>query len=305
LNRHVAELMTRLEEHGYVAEREVATAIHLSLALEKPLLIEGPAGVGKTDIARVLAEVLDTNLIRLQCYEGLDATSVLYEWNYLKQLLAARLMAGDPELSNPAPGEGGRRLFTWDFLIPRPLLQAIIQEDKAPVLLIDEVDRGDEELESFLLEVLDQFQVTIPELGTVKARHRPRVVLTSNRTRELSEALRRRCLYLWMGYPSWEKELRIVQKRVPGIERRLAEQVCRLVQQVRSLDLVKVPGLVETLDLCRALQVLHLKELTAEALDDLLGVLLKDEADITALRQVGLHTVLERALAASPTGGEG
>ena len=220
----IREILDRLESENYVADAAIATSIYLAQALERPLLVEGRAGVGKTEIAIVLARLLDTNLIRLQCYEGLDVTTALYEWNYPKQLLWIKL----DEQSGHTAEERERQIFSEPFLLQRPLLAALTQKDKAPVLLIDEVDRADEEFEAFLLEALGDFQVTIPEIGTVKATHRPLVILTSNRSRDLSDALRRRCLYLWIDYPDLEKELRIVRAKVPGIEERLGSSDLQL-----------------------------------------------------------------------------
>jgi MoxR-like ATPase len=242
--------------------------------------VEGHPGVGKTEIARVLARALDTSLIRLQCYEGLDVTTALYEWNYPKQLLHIKL----EESSGKSLEEREHSIFGEQFLLKRPLLQAITQPDEAPVLLVDEVDRSDEEFEAFLLEVLGDYQVTIPEIGTVRATHAPYVVLTSNRARELSEALRRRCLYLWVDYPSFDKELQIVRAKVPGAGARLAAQVTAFVQTVRAQKLAKVPGVAETLDWAQALVALHADALDPELVDETLGCFLKDEADIRQLR---------------------
>jgi MoxR-like ATPase len=274
--RHIQELM---EREAYVTDASVATAVHLAIALRKPLLIEGHAGVGKTEVAKVLANALGTNLIRLQCYEGLDAATALYEWNYPRQLLHIKL----DERSDRSLEEREASIFTEPFLLRRPLLQAITQENGAPVLLVDEVDRSDEEFEAFLLEVLSDFQVTVPEIGTIRATSIPYVVLTSNRSRELSEALRRRCLYLWIGYPSFDKELRIVRAKVPGIAERLAVEVTRFVQTVRGLKLAKVPGLAETIDWAAALVALHAPALDEEIVRQTLGCFLKDEADHRAL----------------------
>ena len=265
-----------MESEAYIADRGIATAIHLATALKKPLLVEGHPGVGKTDIAKTLARVLDTDLIRLQCYEGLDATTALYEWNYPRQLLRIKL-----EERNDRPiAEKESSIFSEAFLLKRPLLQAITHEGKAPVLLVDEVDRADEEFEAFLLEVLSDFQVTIPEIGTIRATHVPVVVLTSNRARELSEALRRRCLYLWIGYPTLEKELRIVRSKVPGIEARLAEQVARFIHELRRMKLVKIPGIAETLDWAAALVALHASHLDEEIVRETFGCFLKEESDL-------------------------
>ncbi|HEX6533113.1 MAG TPA: MoxR family ATPase [Gemmatimonadaceae bacterium] len=276
--RRIQELM---EGECYVTDRGVATAVHLAAALAKPLLVEGHPGVGKTEIAKVLARATGADLIRLQCYEGLDAAAALYEWNYPKQLLHIRLEEG----SDRPLAEREAAIFSEPYLLKRPLLQAITHEGAAPVLLIDEVDRADEEFEAFLLEVLSDFQVTIPEIGTVRATRMPAVVLTSNRSRELSEALRRRCLYLWIDYPSLEKELRIVHARVPGIDARLAEEVTAFVQTLRRMRLAKVPGVAETLDWAAALVALHASHLDAELVRETLGCFLKDPADLRTIAE--------------------
>jgi MoxR-like ATPase len=246
------------------------------MTLGKPLLIEGPAGVGKTEIAKVLASALGTRLVRLQCYEGLDATTALYEWNYPRQLLHLKLQEG----SGQTPAEREASIFSEDFLLKRPLLTAITEPAQTPVLLIDEVDRSDEEFEAFLLEVLSEFQVTIPEIGPISAKHRPYVVLTSNRSRELSDALRRRCLYLWIDYPSFEKELEIVRARIPTISKELSTEVTRVIQAARGLSLAKVPGVAETLDWASALVALNATNVDAAVLAETMGCFLKDEADL-------------------------
>jgi MoxR-like ATPase len=275
--RKIRELM---EEGQYVTDAPVATAVHLAMALGKPLLIEGHAGVGKTEVAKVMARMLGTNLIRLQCYEGLDAATSLYEWNYQKQLLHIKL----GENSSRSADEKEHEIFSEPFLLRRPLLQAISQEFQAPVLLVDEVDRSDEEFESFMLEVFSDWQVTIPEIGTIKATHAPHVVLTSNRTRELSDALRRRCLYLWIDYPSFEKELRIITRKVPGLDARLAEEIARFMDAARRMRLAKVPGVAETLDWAQALAALHADHLDAALVAETLGCILKDADDIKRFR---------------------
>ena len=264
-----------MEAAEYVTDAPVATSVHLAMSLHKPLLIEGHAGVGKTEIAKVMSRMLETNLIRLQCYEGLDAAATLYEWNYQKQLLHIKL----GESSTRPLGEREHEIFSEEFLLRRPLLQAISQ-DAAPVLLIDEIDRADEELEAFMLEVFAEWQVTIPEIGTVKASHPPHVVLTSNRTRELSDALRRRCLYLWIDYPDFDKEVRIVGRKVPEIGARLTREIARFMERVRGMRLSKVPGVAETLDWAQALAVLHADHLDAELVQETLGCVLKDADDI-------------------------
>ena len=266
-------------ERGFVTGEDLSIALELTTALEKPLLIEGPAGVGKTESAKVLADVLDTQLIRLQCYEGLDATSALYEWNYPKQLLRIRLTEGDGA-STAAREE---QIFSEAFLLRRPLLEAITQE-RAPVLLIDEVDRADEAFEAFLLELLGEFQVTIPELGTIAARARPVVILTSNRSRELSDALRRRCLYLWLDYPTREQEVAILRARLPEIDVRLAEQIARFMEYLRAQPFRKVPGVAESLDWALALMRLHHDALDEQTLEETRGCILKVQEDWVLLR---------------------
>src|SRR5687768_2477763 len=256
------------------------------MTLGKPLLVEGPAGVGKTEIAKALASALQTRLIRLQCYEGLDVTTALYEWNYPKQLLHLKL----EESSTASEAEKEAMIFSEAFLLKRPLLQAITEHDRAPVLLIDEIDRSDEEFEAFLLEVLSDFQVTIPEIGPIKATHRPHVVLTSNRSRDLSDALRRRCLYHWIDYPSLEKELEIVRAKVPEIETTLSSQVARVMQATRTMSLSKVPGVAETLDWATALVALNATQVDRDVLNETIGCFLKDEADIAAFKaQINLE----------------
>jgi MoxR-like ATPase len=269
-----------LEEQIYIANAAIATALYLSMALGKPLLIEGPAGVGKTEIAKSLAKALDTKLIRLQCYEGLDATTALYEWNYPKQLLHLKL----EETSSASEAEKEAAIFSEAFLLKRPLLQAITEHERAPVLLIDEIDRSDEEFEAFLLEVLSDFQVTIPEIGTITATHRPHVVLTSNRSRDLSDALRRRCLYHWIDYPSLDKELEIVRAKVPQIGEELSRRVAQVMQATRSMSLSKIPGVAETLDWANALVALNATELSDEIMAETIGCFLKDETDIATFK---------------------
>jgi MoxR-like ATPase len=274
--RKIQELMEAAE---YVTDAPVATSVHLAMRLRKPLLIEGHAGVGKTEIAKVMARVLGTNLIRLQCYEGLDAGTALYEWNYQKQLLHIKLH----ETSGRTAKEEEREIFSEDFLLRRPLLQAITQE-QSPVLLVDEVDRADEEFEAFMLEIFSDWQVTIPEIGTIKATDPPYVILTSNRTRELSDALRRRCLYLWIDYPTYDKEIRIVERKVPGINRRLAAELTRFMEALRRMRLNKVPGVAETLDWALALAGLHADHLDEAVVNETIGCVLKDADDIRRLR---------------------
>lgn len=289
----VRRIQEEMEREAYVADRSIATAIHLGLELKRPLLVEGPAGVGKTEIAKVLARMLETELIRLQCYEGVDAAVALYEWNYPKQMLRIKLEEG----GDRSAAEKEASIFTEAYLLERPLLRAIRSEARAPVLLVDEVDRADEEFEAFLLEVLSDFQVTIPELGTLRAKHRPYVVLTSNRSRELSDALRRRCLFLWIDYPSFEKELRIVRTRVPGIDERLATRVTAFLHALRGMDLTKVPGISETLDWARALVALGAADVDEPLVQETLGCLIKDETDLRhvleRLSASGLEALLQ------------
>jgi len=276
----IPELLGRLEREAYVADPAIATSLWLSMELKKPLLVEGHAGVGKTEIAKVLARMLDTELIRLQCYEGLDASTALYEWNYPKQLLHIRLQERDGVTAAQAEAQ----IFGEPFLLKRPLLQAIAHQGRAPVLLVDEIDRSDEEFEAFLLEVLSDFQVTVPELGTIRAPARPHVILTSNRARDLSDALRRRCLYLWIDYPPFEKELAIVRLKAPGASDELATQIVGLVQQLRRAKLAKVPGVSETLDWAGALVALHASRLQPQIVQETLGCLIKDEGDLRKVR---------------------
>src|SRR3990167_9567851 len=282
----IRKIQTLMETAEYVTDAPVATSVHLAMCLRKPLLIEGPAGVGKTEVAKVMARMLGTNLIRLQCYEGLDASTALYEWNYQKQLLHIRL-AEAAHAERPM-AEQEHEIFSEPFLLRRPLLQAITQETQAPVLLVDEIDRSDEELEAFMLEVFSEWQVTIPEIGTIKATHPPHVILTSNRTRELSDALRRRCLYLWIDYPTLDKETRIIERKAPGINARLAREIAKFMETLRHVRLAKVPGVAETLDWAQALAALH-ADLPADPraeplVAETLGCLLKDADDLKRFR---------------------
>ena len=289
----VDSVQTALADQRYIAERSLATAIYLSLRLQKPIFLEGEAGVGKTEIAKVLSALLATPLIRLQCYEGLDASSALYEWNYAHQLLYLRLQ----ETSGAGQAAMRSGLFTREFLQPRPLLQAVEASaaGQPPVLLIDEIDRADEEFEALLLELLSDFQVTIPELGTIKAGTPPIVVITSNRTREVHDALKRRCLYYWVEYPSFEKELRIVQTRAPHVEPMLARQVTAFIQDLRSLELFKAPGVAETLDWTAALVALDQRELSLDVVRETVGVILKYQDDIETVVKGSLPAILDRA----------
>ena len=283
-----------LKSHDYFAERSLATVVFLSLRLGRPLFLEGEAGVGKTEIAKVLAERLGRKLIRLQCYEGLDVSSAVYEWNYAAQMIAIRLAE--------ATGESDREQLSHDifderYLIKRPLLRALEPDVAgAPVLLIDELDRADEAFEAYLLEILSDFQVTIPELGTIKAPHPPIVIVTSNRTREIHDALKRRCLYHWVDYPSATRELAIVKSRVPGISAKLSQQVVRFVQALRDQDFYKNPGVAETIDWATALTQLDARSLTADVVGDTLGALLKYQDDIARMQGGTLQKVLKEAV---------
>lgn len=264
-----------LSEHGYIADHAVSMAVFLSMSLEKPLLIEGPAGVGKTEVAKVMASAMQADLIRLQCYDGLDANHALYEWNYQRQLLHLKVV----ENNQQSVAEKEKTIFSEAFLLKRPLLQAITHSSK-PVLLIDEIDRSDEEFESFLLEVLSDWQITIPEMGTIKATHLPQVILTSNRTRELSEALRRRCLYLYIDYPDFEKEYSIVNRKIPDLDSKFSRQICHFMQNLRLIKLEKTPGISETLDWAASLVALHYDHLDKNIITETLGVILKDWRDM-------------------------
>lgn len=284
----ISSLMAGFDRLGYVIEEELATVVYLSLKLGKPILVEGNPGIGKTELANMLARLLDTQLIRLQCYEGLDVNSAVYEWNYQKQLLGIKIQ----EHSALNEAEKEKNIFSEDYLLKRPLLQSISAKDKSPVLLIDEIDRTDEEFEAFLLELLSEFQITIPELGTIKARHIPYVILTSNRTRELSDALKRRCLYHWVDYPSMEKELAIVYKRFPEIEQRLATQLVHFIQALRLKKLQKTPGVSETLDWALSLMTLGYQTLDEQAVARTYGCILKSTEDIRMLQEEGVEALL-------------
>jgi MoxR-like ATPase len=275
----VDEVQQALHEQLYVADRGLATAVFLALKLQRPLFLEGEAGVGKTEVAKVLATLLQTDLIRLQCYEGLDVNQALYEWNYTRQMLHIRLSEARGEKSSEA------ELFGPEFLLARPLLQAVqAGGDKAPVLLIDEIDRSDEEFEAFLLELLSDFQVTIPEIGVIQAAQPPVVILTSNRTREIHDALKRRCLYHWIDYPTFDKELAIVRAKVPQAPVQLAEQVTRFIQELRQADLYKAPGIAETLDWAAALLALEQQALDPTVVEETLGVILKYQDDVQKVK---------------------
>jgi len=284
-------LQEALATHGYIAEPAIATALFLAREMRKPLLVEGDAGVGKTEIAKVLAQVLGTELIRLQCYEGLDVHTALYEWNYQRQLLRLRLAERDGQ----DPGHLEDIIFGREYLLERPLLRAINRREGPPVLLVDEIDRADDGFEAFLLEILSDFQVTIPELGTIHAEHIPYVVLTSNRSREIGDALRRRCLYLDIPHPTLEKEVRIIRTKVPGVAERLADQIARFTQALRGRRLAKPPGVAETIDWARALTMLHQDHLDLETVEETLGCLLKDRHDLGELSDAELSTLVAKA----------
>jgi MoxR-like ATPase len=287
----VDAILSGFERLGYITDRSLATAIYLVTQLRKPIMVEGHAGLGKTEVAKVLAAFLGTRLIRLQCYEGLDVSSAVYEWNYQKQLLAIKIQ----ERSDQTIEEKEKHIFSREFLLERPLLQSILVEEASPVLLIDEIDRADEAFEAFLLELLSDFQISIPELGTIHATHLPFVVLTSNRSRELGDALKRRCLYQWIDYPSLEKEMVIIRTRLPGIQEQLAGQVVRYVQSVRQLELSKPPGVAETLDCARALIALGKQQLDVEAIEETLGCISKSVDDSAKIRTAGVDGILSVA----------
>ncbi len=278
----IEHVVTELADAHYIADRALATVLFLAHRLEKPIFLEGEPGVGKTEVAIVMSRLFQTDLIRLQCYEGLDASTSLYEWNYPKQLLHIRL----EEQKQKDKEEIEQLIYSPAFLIKRPLLEAILSaEEKAPVLLIDEIDRSDEEFEAFLLEVLSDFQITIPEIGTMKAKKKPMVVVTSNRTREVHDALKRRCLYHWIEYPSFEKEYRIIMTKLPGIEGRFAEQIARFMQRIRTANLLKKPGISETLDWAQALMVMHRQHLDEGVVVETLGCILKHQEDIKTFKE--------------------
>ena len=291
-NQGVDTIVSAFERLGYITDRSLATAIYLVTKLRKPILVEGHAGLGKTEVAKVLASFLGARLIRLQCYEGLDVSSAVYEWNYQKQLLAIKIEEG----SDKTVEEKEQHIFSREFLLERPLLQSILVEEASPVLLIDEIDRSDEAFEAFLLELLSDYQITIPEMGTIRAKHVPYVVLTSNRSRELGDALKRRCLYQWIDYPSLEKEMKIVRTRLPGIEAELARQVVGYVQSVRQLQLSKPPGVAETLDCAEALLALGKPRLDEEGIELTMGCVSKSVEDGAKIRGAGLDKILAQAM---------
>lgn len=286
-------LQAALAEHAYVADRSLATAIFLALKLNKPLLLEGEAGVGKTEIAKTLSRMLNRPLIRLQCYEGLDVNNTIYEWNYARQMLQIRLL----EAQGIAREEAAiKEIFGPEFLVKRPLLQAIEASGGVPpILLIDEIDRADEEFEAFLLELLSDWQISIPEIGTVRAEHPPTVIITSNRTREVHDALKRRCLFYWVDYPGLEKELQIIKARIPQAGEMLSRQVVQVVQDLRQMDLYKLPGVAETLDWVTALVALDQTALSPMIVEDTLGAILKYQDDIAQVRGKGVGELLKRA----------
>ena len=288
----VDDLQAALRKELYVADRGLAMSVYLALQLRRPLFLEGEAGVGKTEVAKALSSALGARLIRLQCYEGLDVSQAVYEWNYSRQLLHIRLLEAEGGVDRK---DAESELFSEEFLIKRPLLQAL--DGTGPtVLLIDELDRADEEFEGYLLEMLSDFQITIPEIGTYKAAEPPVVVITSNRTREIHDALKRRCLYYWIDYPDLDKEMQIVRSKVPAAEQRLAEQVTAFVQELRSTELYKVPGVAETLDWTAALVSLNERELSPSVIDDTLGVMLKYREDVQMVRGEQTSALLNRAL---------
>ena len=293
----IEDVIASFRTCGYLCDRALATTVFLALSLERPLLLEGEAGVGKTELAKVLATSLGAPLIRLQCYEGLDVNTAVYEWNYPRQMLEIRLLEARGDIDRAKAHD----IFGPEFLIRRPLLQALEAgaDGEAPVLLIDEIDRADEEFEAYLLEILSDFQVTVPEIGTIRAERTPRVVLTSNRTREVHDALKRRCLYHWIDYPTAQREFDIVLARVPGAPAVLARQVVAFVQRLREADLTKVPGVAETLDWAAALMALGVRELDPDTVDATLGVVLKYEEDVRATRGPTARAYLAEVAAAS------
>ena len=289
----IEDVQSLLRDQNYITDRGLAVALFLSLKLQRPLFLEGEAGVGKTEIARSLALALGTDLIRLQCYEGLDINQSVYEWNHARQMLEIRLMEATGSIDQES---ASRDLFDERFLIKRPLLQAIDQNrDRPAVLLIDELDRADEEFEGFLLELLADFQITIPEIGTYTTEHPPIVLITSNRTREIHDALKRRCLYHWVEYPDYQKELQIVTTRLPDAPRRLAEQVTGFIQELRETELFKIPGVSETIDWATALMALNQTTLEPQVIEDTLGIMLKYEDDIAQIRGEPIQSLLERS----------
>ncbi|RMD86796.1 MAG: MoxR family ATPase [Calditrichaeota bacterium] len=296
----IEQVQKALQKQNYITERSLATTIFLSLKMGKPMFLEGEAGVGKTEVAKVLAKILNTELIRLQCYEGLDVHNAVYEWNYTRQILQIRLLEATGHRDEK---QILHEIFGPEFLIRRPLLQAVDGHiGQPPVLLIDELDRADEEFEAFLLELLSDFQITIPEIGTIKAQKPPVVVITSNRTREIHDALKRRCLYFWIDYPSAEKEFQIVMTKVPEIPKKLAHEIVAFVQELRTKDLYKLPGVAETLDWAQALMALTEQELHPEVVDHTLGTLLKYQDDIARIKGGESAQILEKIKQENETG---
>ena len=289
----IEDVQKILRDQHYISDRSLAVPIFLSLKLQRPLFLEGEAGVGKTEIARALAAALDTELIHLQCYEGLDINHAVYEWNHTRQILEIRLMESSGQVDRESATAD---LFSERFLIKRPLLQAIDESrERSPVLLIDELDRADEEFEGFLLEMLGNFQITVPELGTYQAVHPPIVIITSNRTREVHDALKRRCLYYWIEYPDFQKELQIITDKIPQAPRQLAQQVTGFIQELRETELYKIPGVSETLDWTSALLALNQSELDPQVIDDTMGIVLKYQDDIEMVRGEPARAMLERS----------
>lgn len=285
----VERIVELMEDQKYIADRSIATTIYLAFALRKPILVEGEAGCGKTDVGKVLAQMLDTELIRLQCYEGLDINTAVYEWDYPRQMLRIRLEQNGKLSKN----ELESMIFSERYLLKRPLLKAILGKgDKAPVLLIDEIDRSDEEFEAFLLEVLSDFQITIPEIGTIKAKHHPIVVLTSNRTREIGDALKRRCLYLFIDYPNFEKEYKIIKTKVPNLSDALTRQICSFMQTIRQMKLFKPPGTAESLDWACALVAMNEDDLTIKNVESMLGCIIKYKEDLQEIKGEKLATII-------------
>ncbi len=304
LPNSIEETVALLNDQDYLADRSLATTLYLSLQMGKPLFLEGEAGVGKTEIAKVLAKALGRNLVRLQCYEGLDVSSAVYEWNYPRQMMEIRLSEATGEAGSADKDNLSKDVFSSDFLIERPLLQALRADELGPpVLLIDELDRTDEPFEAFLLEILSDFQITIPEIGTVKAEQPPIVIITSNRTREIHDALKRRCLYHWVDYPDAERELAIVNRKMPDIANQLSEELVAFVQRLRAEDLFKQPGIAETLDWAEALVQLDKVVLEGDLIDDTLGALLKYQDDIAQIRGSEANRILEE-VKLQATGGQ-
>tara|TARA_B100000809_G_scaffold211562_1_gene215258 strand:+ start:662 stop:1639 length:978 start_codon:yes stop_codon:yes gene_type:complete len=297
----IEDVQKLLRDQIYISDRSLAVPIFLAMKLQRPLFLEGEAGVGKTEIARALAAGLNTKLIRLQCYEGLDINQSVYEWNHARQILEIRLMEASGDVDRDSANAD---LYSERFLIKRPLLQAIDEAQKRPpVLLIDELDRSDEEFEGFLLELLADYQITIPELGTFKAAHPPIVIITSNRTREIHDALKRRCLYAWVDYPDYQKELQIISARLPDAPKKLAEQVTAFIQEMRETELFKIPGVTETLDWLSALLALNQTELDPAVIDDTLGMMLKYQDDIESVKGEPVRAMLERSKNRGPRRG--